>query len=60
MRNIAQPDWREVRWPRAWEHKQPSRKQRAVAAVLGVMPSTISQWLKQERTESVEVLRRNR
>jgi transposase len=52
-------DWREGRRRRAWELKQQGWKQTAIAAVLGVTPGAVSQWLKRVREHGVEALRRH-
>jgi transposase len=54
----TQLDWRESRPQRAWELKQQSWKQEDIAAALRVMPSAVSEWLKREREQSVQGLRR--
>jgi transposase len=39
-------DWREGRRLRAWDLKQQGRKQRDIAAALGVSGGAVSQWMK--------------
>src|ERR671934_46560 len=51
MRDPRPPgrDWREWRRLRAWELKQQSWQQCAIAAALGVTEGAVSQWLRRAR-----------
>jgi transposase len=53
-------DWREGRRLRAWELRQASWSQAAIAEALGVTPGAISQWLKRARQGGVAALYRRK
>ena len=58
MGRQAPADYREYRRQRAWELKQAGRKQKDIAAALGVSEGAVSGWVKQARQGGVEALGR--
>jgi transposase len=50
-------DWREEQRFLAYEFKRQGWKQRRIAEVLTVSPSTVSQWLKRAKAGGQEALR---
>lgn len=50
-------DWREARRLRAWELKQKSWKQKAIAEALGLSQAAVSEWMRRAREGGPEALR---